>query len=161
MARILICDDAAFMRMSLNKILTSGGHEVVGEAGNGKEGVKKYKELSPDVVLMDITMPELDGLEATKLIVESDPNAKVIMVSAMGQQDKVFGAFEAGADGIGLFRSEFLFMEKTDMTEESQFEAYKQALEAAKGKTVVIRTLDCGGDKIIKSQGENIAEETT
>ena len=97
MARILICDDAAFMRMSLNKILTSGGHEVVGEAGNGKEGVKKYKELSPDVVLMDITMPELDGLEATKLIVESDPNAKVIMVSAMGQQDKVFGAFEAGA----------------------------------------------------------------
>ena len=94
---ILICDDAAFMRMMIKDILTKNGYNVAGEAENGKVAVEKYAEIKPDLVMMDITMPELDGLEATKLIVESDPNAKVIMVSAMGQQDKVFGAFEAGA----------------------------------------------------------------
>ena len=97
MARILVCDDAAFMRMTLIKLLQSAGHEVVGEAENGLEGVEKYKLLHPDIVLMDITMPELDGIEATVQIKEFDPKAGIIMVSAMGQQDKVFAAIKAGA----------------------------------------------------------------
>ena len=97
MAKILVCDDAAFMRMTLIKILQGAGHEIVGEAGNGLEVVQKYKELKPDIVLMDITMPELDGIEATVQIKEYDPNAGIIMVSAMGQQDKVFAAIKAGA----------------------------------------------------------------
>lgn len=97
MAKILVCDDAAFMRMSLIKVLESEGHEIVGEAANGLEVIEKYKTLHPDIVLMDITMPELDGIEATKQIREYDPNAGIIMVSAMGQQDKVFSAIKAGA----------------------------------------------------------------
>lgn len=97
MARILVCDDAAFMRMTLIKLLQSAGHEVVGEAENGLEVVEKYKLLHPDIVLMDITMPELDGIEATVQIKEYDPKAGIIMVSAMGQQDKVFAAIKAGA----------------------------------------------------------------
>ena len=97
MAKILVCDDAAFMRMTLVKILESDGHEVVGEASNGIEVVEKYKMLHPDIVLMDITMPELDGIEATTQIREYDPRAGIIMVSAMGQQEKVFSAIKAGA----------------------------------------------------------------
>lgn len=97
MARVLVCDDASFMRMSLKKILTSGGHEVVAEAGNGNECIRKYREMLPDVVLMDITMPELDGIEAAGAIKKEFSDAVIIMVSAMGQQDKVFAAFEAGA----------------------------------------------------------------
>lgn len=97
MANILVCDDAAFMRMSLIQLLEGAGHNIVGEAANGIEVVEKYKKLHPDIVLMDITMPELDGIEATKQIREYDPNAGIIMVSAMGQQDKVFSAIKAGA----------------------------------------------------------------
>lgn len=97
MARILVCDDAAFMRMTLIKILHGAGHEVVGEAGNGLEAIKKYQELHPDIVLMDITMPELDGIGATQAIRAIDPNAGIIIVSAMGHQDKVFSAIQAGA----------------------------------------------------------------
>ncbi len=97
MASILVCDDAAFMRMTLIKILKEAGHEVIGEAANGIEAFERYKVLKPDVVLMDITMPDRNGLEATKDITEYDPEAAVIMVSALGQQDKVFTAIANGA----------------------------------------------------------------
>ena len=94
---ILICDDAAFMRMMIKNVLTKGGYNVVGEAENGAKAVEKYKELSPDLVLMDITMPEMDGIQALKEIKKLDPNAKVIMCSAMGQQAMVVESIQAGA----------------------------------------------------------------
>lgn len=97
MAKILIVDDAKFMRMTLGNMLKNGGHEVVGEAENGKEAVERFKELAPDLVTMDITMPEMSGLEAVKLIKEISSEAKVIMCSAMGQQKMVVEAIEAGA----------------------------------------------------------------
>ena len=90
---ILICDDAAFMRMMIKDILTKNGYNVVGEAENGKIAVDKYTELSPDLVLLDITMPEMDGIGALKAIKEKDPNACVIMCSAMGQQAMVIERF--------------------------------------------------------------------
>ena len=83
---ILICDDAAFMRMMIKDILTKNGYNIAGEAENGAKAVEKYNELKPDLVLMDITMPEMDGIQALKKIKETDPNASVIMCSAMGQQ---------------------------------------------------------------------------
>ncbi len=95
--RVLIVDDAAFMRMLLKDIITKAGFEVVGEASNGKEAVEKYKELKPDIVTMDITMPEMNGIEAVKEIKKIDPNANIIMVSAMGQQAMVIEAIQAGA----------------------------------------------------------------
>ena len=94
---ILICDDAAFMRMMIKDILTKNGYNVVGEAENGKIAVDKYAELSPDLVLLDITMPEMDGIGALKAIKETDPNACVIMCSAMGQQAMVIEAIQSGA----------------------------------------------------------------
>ncbi|AJC72962.1 MULTISPECIES: chemotaxis protein CheY [Pseudothermotoga] len=95
--RVLIVDDAAFMRMLLKDIITKAGYEVAGEAANGVEAVEKYKELKPDVVTMDITMPEMDGITAIKKIREIDPNAKIIVCSAMGQQAMVIEAIQAGA----------------------------------------------------------------
>ncbi len=95
--KVLIVDDAAFMRMLLKDIVTKAGFEVVGEAANGVEAVEKYKELKPDIVTMDITMPEMNGIEAVKKIKEIDPNAKIIMCSAMGQQAMVIEAIQAGA----------------------------------------------------------------
>ncbi|HEU23801.1 MAG: two-component system response regulator [Mesoaciditoga sp.] len=95
--RVLIVDDAAFMRMLLKDIVTKAGYEVAGEASNGKEAIEKYKELNPDIVTMDITMPEMTGIEATKEIIKMDPNAKIIMCSAMGQQMMVVEAIQAGA----------------------------------------------------------------
>ena len=86
---ILICDDAAFMRMMIKDILTKNGYTVAGEAENGAKAVEKYTELKPDLVLMDITMPEMDGIQALKKIRELDPKASVIMCSAMGQQAMV------------------------------------------------------------------------
>jgi two-component system chemotaxis response regulator CheY len=97
MARVLITDDAIFMRKMLSDILTQGGYKVVGEASNGKEGVDLYKKLKPDVVTMDIIMPEMDGIEAVKEIVKTDHDSKIIMVSAMGQQQLVVEAIQAGA----------------------------------------------------------------
>ncbi|MFA8439427.1 response regulator [Pueribacillus sp. YX66] len=97
MARILITDDAAFMRMQLKDIFTKLGHEVVGEAENGIVSIDKYKELKPDLVTMDITMPEMNGVEAVKQIKAIDPNAIIVMVSAMGQQEMVIEAIQAGA----------------------------------------------------------------
>ncbi|MDP4164386.1 MAG: response regulator [Bacillota bacterium] len=97
MARILIVDDAKFMRLTLTNILLKAEHEVVGEAENGAEAVRLYSELKPDLVTMDITMPEMSGLEAVKKIKGSDPDAKIIMCSAMGQQKMVVEAIETGA----------------------------------------------------------------
>ena len=95
--RILIVDDAVFMRMKLKDILTKNGYEVVDEAQNGQEAFEKYQALKPDIVTMDITMPEVDGLEALKMIKAQDPDAKVIMCSAMGQQGMVMDAIKSGA----------------------------------------------------------------
>ena len=94
---ILICDDAAFMRMMIKDILSKNGYNVVGEAENGVKAFEKYNELKPDLVLMDITMPELDGIGALKKIKGADPNALVIMCSAMGQQAMVIESIQAGA----------------------------------------------------------------
>ena len=94
---ILICDDAAFMRMMIKDILTKNGYNVVGEAENGAKGVEKYNELKPDLVLMDITMPDMDGIQALKKIKEIDPAANIIMCSAMGQQAMVIESITAGA----------------------------------------------------------------
>ena len=94
---ILICDDAAFMRMMIKDILTKNGYNIVGEAENGAKAVEKYAELKPDLVLMDITMPEMDGIEALKKIKAADANASIIMCSAMGQQAMVIESIQAGA----------------------------------------------------------------
>jgi len=92
-----VVDDAAFMRMMLKDILLKGGFEIAGEATNGAEAIRLYQELKPDLVTMDITMPEVDGIAAVKEIKKIDPNAKVVMVSAMGQQAMVIEAIQAGA----------------------------------------------------------------
>ena len=94
---ILICDDAAFMRMMIKDILTKNGYNIAGEAENGAKAVEKYNETKTDLVLMDITMPEMDGIQALKKIKEGDPNATVIMCSAMGQQAMVIEAIQSGA----------------------------------------------------------------
>lgn len=98
MAKILIVDDAAFMRMMIKDILTKNGYEVVAEAANGVEAIELYKSHQPDLVTMDITMPEMDGIEAVKQIKAVNPAAKVIMCSAMGQQSMVMDAIKAGAN---------------------------------------------------------------
>ena len=95
--RVLICDDAAFMRMMIKDILTKNGYEIAGEAENGAIAVEKYSELQPDLVLMDITMPEMDGIQSLKKIRANDGNANVIMCSAMGQQAMVIEAIQSGA----------------------------------------------------------------
>ncbi|MCL2226455.1 MAG: response regulator [Oscillospiraceae bacterium] len=100
MAKILIVDDAAFMRISIKNMLTKNGYEVVGEAENGAIGVELYKELQPDIVTMDITMPEMSGLDALKEITKIDPQSKVVMVSAMGQEAMVREAIVSGAKGF-------------------------------------------------------------
>lgn len=97
MARVLIVDDASFMRMAIKDIITKAGHEVVAEANNGNAAVNKYKEVKPDIVTMDITMPEMNGIEAVKAIRQFDPEANIIMCSAMGQQAMVVDAVKAGA----------------------------------------------------------------
>ena len=94
---ILICDDAAFMRMMIKDILLKNGYEIAGEAENGMKAVEKYKEVKPDLVMMDITMPEMDGIQALKKIKEVDPGAVVVMCSAMGQQAMVIESIQAGA----------------------------------------------------------------
>jgi two-component system chemotaxis response regulator CheY len=100
MAKILIVDDAVFMRKMLSDILTKDGHQIVGEAENAKEAINLYKKLKPDIVTLDIIMPDVEGINATKAIKEitaEDPNAKILMVSAMGQQEMVVESIQAGA----------------------------------------------------------------
>ena len=94
---VLICDAAAFMRVMIKDILTKNGYEVAGEAENGLKAVEKYNETKPDLVMMDITMPEMDGIQALKKIKEEDGAANVIMCSAMGQQAMVVESIQSGA----------------------------------------------------------------
>ncbi|TYQ15788.1 UNVERIFIED_CONTAM: two-component system chemotaxis response regulator CheY [Acetivibrio alkalicellulosi] len=100
MKRILVADDAAFMRASLKLMLEKNGYEVVGEAENGMVAFNKYKEIEPDIVTMDITMPICDGIKAVRMIKEYDKNAKIIMISSMGQECFVKDAVLAGAKGF-------------------------------------------------------------
>lgn len=100
MKRVLIVDDAAFMRVSIKNMLSKNGYEVVGEAENGKVAILKYQELSPDIVTMDITMPEMDGLASIKKILAINPSANIIMISAMGQESMVREAVLSGAKGF-------------------------------------------------------------
>ena len=95
--RIMIVDDAIFMRMKLKDILEKNGYEVVAEAQNGADAIEKFRAERPDIVTMDITMPEMNGIEALKGIKRIDPSAKVIMCSAMGQQAMVMEAIQSGA----------------------------------------------------------------
>jgi two-component system chemotaxis response regulator CheY len=97
MKRVLIVDDAEFMRMTIKTMLERNGFEVIGEAHNGREGVNEYKRLHPDIVTMDITMPEISGIDALKLIMEFDTKANVVMLSAMGQENLIREAVLNGA----------------------------------------------------------------
>jgi len=94
---VLVCDDAVFMRTMISDILTQAGLEVIGEADSGAQAVEKYRQLKPDLVTMDIIMPEMGGIDAVKAITEFDPEARVLMCSAMGQQALVAEAIQAGA----------------------------------------------------------------
>lgn len=97
MARILVCDDSAFMRMVLKKVLIDNGHEIVGEAGDGMEAVQLYRQHKPDLTTMDITMPKMSGIEAVAHIHEENPLARIIMVTALGQRAIITDALKAGA----------------------------------------------------------------
>lgn len=97
MKKVLIIDDAAFIRLAIKTILEKGGFEVVGEAEGGKDGIAKFKDLKPDLVTLDITMPEMNGIEVLKAIREHDSNAKVVMLSAMGQENLIREAVMNGA----------------------------------------------------------------
>jgi len=94
---VMLVDDAAFMRMMLKDILVKNGYDVIGEAANGLQAIEKYNELKPDLTILDITMPEMDGIQAAKGIRQADGNASIIMCSAMGQQAMVVDAIQAGA----------------------------------------------------------------
>ena len=94
---VMICDDAMFLRAALKKIIEAGDFEVIAEAANGMEAIQMYQKFRPDVRTMDITMPEMDGIAAVEAIMELDPQANIVMCSAMGQQEKVIGAISAGA----------------------------------------------------------------
>jgi two-component system, chemotaxis family, chemotaxis protein CheY len=94
---VLVVDDAAFMRKMVSDALSGGGHEIVGEAANGSEAVQRFQELRPDVMTLDITMPEKDGLTALREIIAVDPGAKVVMCSALGQESKVLESIKLGA----------------------------------------------------------------
>ena len=98
MAKILIVDDSRTSRKMLRNILESNGHEIIDEAVNGQEGVQKFQALKPDVVTLDITMPVVDGVEALKMIKALDPESKVVMVTAAGQQNKMIECIKAGAN---------------------------------------------------------------
>jgi two-component system chemotaxis response regulator CheY len=97
MARVLVVDDAAFMRKMLGDALSQGGHEIVGEAANGNEAVERYQALRPEITTLDITMPEKDGITALKEILGLDPAARIVMCSALGQEAKVLESIRAGA----------------------------------------------------------------
>ncbi|MDF2986062.1 MAG: response regulator [Eubacterium sp.] len=100
MLKVLVVDDAVFIRQALRLILERNGFTVAGEAENGRIAVQKYMELSPDIVTMDITMPEMDGIEAVKAIKAISPGSKIIMISALGQESHIREAIMAGATGF-------------------------------------------------------------
>jgi two-component system chemotaxis response regulator CheY len=97
MARVLVVDDAAFMRKVVSDALASGGHDVIGTAGNGVEAIDRFRELKPELTMLDITMPEKTGLEALAEIMAIDPSARVLMCSALGQESKVIESIKLGA----------------------------------------------------------------
>lgn len=107
-ARVLIVDDAVFMRNTLKEIFTSQGFEIGGEAANGVEAIEKYKEIKPEITTMDIVMPFKNGIEATREILKQDPNATIVICSALGQESLVMEAIEAGATDfiVKPFKSE-------------------------------------------------------
>jgi two-component system chemotaxis response regulator CheY len=94
---VLVCDDAIFMRTMISDILTQSGFEVIGEAETGLQAIEKYQQLRPDLVTMDIVMPDMGGIDAVREITKADPSAKILMCSAMGQQALVVEAIQAGA----------------------------------------------------------------
>ena len=94
---VLVCDDAIFMRTMITDILNQAGYDIVGEAESGSQAVQRYRDLKPDLVTMDIVMPDMGGIEAVREIVKHDPDAKILMCSAMGQQALVVEAIQAGA----------------------------------------------------------------
>lgn len=94
---VLVCDDAIFMRTMISDILSQAGYEIVGEAETGVQAVEKFKELKPDLVTMDIVMPDMGGIDAVREIIGNDPDARILMCSAMGQQALVVEAIQAGA----------------------------------------------------------------
>ena len=98
MANVLVVDDTAFMRMQIKQILVKEGHSMIGEAENGIEAVEQFQKLKPDVVILDITMPKMDGIEALKKIKEIDPDSKVIICSAVGYQEMLAKAMQCGAE---------------------------------------------------------------
>jgi Response regulator containing CheY-like receiver domain and AraC-type DNA-binding domain len=100
MKKVLVVDDAAFMRLSLKTILERNGYEVIGEAVNGKDAIEKYKILQPEIVTMDITMPDMDGIQGLSEIIKFDPKANVVMLSAMGQETRIREAITIGAKGF-------------------------------------------------------------
>ncbi|MDN5314263.1 MAG: two-component system, chemotaxis family, chemotaxis protein CheY [Clostridiales bacterium] len=100
MKTVLVVDDAAFMRVTIKNMLEKNGYSVIGEAENGKVAVVKYNELKPDIVTLDITMPEMDGLAALKAIMQINSDAKIVMMTAMGQQGMVKEAVMSGAKGF-------------------------------------------------------------
>lgn len=110
MASVLIVDDAEFMQMTIQRMLDANGHSVAGFAVNGIEAVKMYPEVKPDVVILDITMPEMNGIEALKRIKVLDPDARIIICSAIGLQDKIAEAIECGAEEfiVKPFEAEYL-----------------------------------------------------
>ncbi len=95
--RVLVCDDAIFMRTMISDILSGAGYDVVGEAETGVQAIERYRDLKPDLVTMDIVMPDMGGIDAVREIIKQDPDAKVLMCSAMGQQALVVEAIQAGA----------------------------------------------------------------
>jgi len=95
--RVMLVDDASFMRMMLKNILVGSGYEVIGEAENGAKAVEQFKALKPDLVIMDIIMPEMGGIDAVREIIKGNPTAKILMCSSMGQQSLVVEAIQAGA----------------------------------------------------------------
>ncbi len=97
---VLVCDDAMFMRTMLGSIVSQAGYDVIAEASNGREAIAKYEALRPDIILMDMVMPEVSGVEAVRAICEIDPDALIVMCSAMGQQRIVAEAIQAGAKGF-------------------------------------------------------------
>jgi two-component system chemotaxis response regulator CheY len=99
---VLVVDDSLVLRKNITKMMTELGHKIIGEAKNGVEGVQMYGELKPDLVTMDITMPDMDGIEAVEKIIEIDPDAKIIMATSHGQEDMVIKAIQAGASGYIL-----------------------------------------------------------
>lgn len=110
MKKVLVVDDALFMRLSIKTMLEKNGFEVVGEAENGHQAIEMYKTLKPEIVTMDITMPEMDGLEALGELIKFDPNANVIMLSAMGQETRIREAVILGAKGfiVKPFKEDYL-----------------------------------------------------